>query len=229
MYTYNELKNIEAIREAKREEIRAQLADIERKRREAETDMRMAAAAMDKKAFLDAENEQRALEAQLGALRDKLANPAPVERENILLAWNDYADEYNQTFDKKLEAYTAARKKAAALYLDLAKAQGAALVERDRFARMLGADPAYLAAGFSDLPEMARLHLLQNGHETRVSAYTGGKGQIEPLCYILTGDLPRWTFAGLKQIVDSRLPASINPTTLTGTAAAVATSTGLTI
>lgn len=210
MYTYSELRTIEDMRENKRAEIREQLATIEAKRDDAATSMRMAATAKDKKAYLTAENEQRALDAQMDVLREKLADPIPVDRENILAVWRDYATEYNQDFDKKMAAYKAARHKAAQLYLDLAKAQGAALAERNYFARMLGGDPTQLFVGLADVPDMVRLHMLENGHETRAEAYTGGEAQVETLCYILTGDLPREAFAGMKQIIDSRIEAGVS-------------------
>ncbi len=230
MYTHDELRNIEAIRESKRGEIREQMAALEAQLAEAEINMRMAATAQDKKAYLAAENEQRAIEAQMAILHDRLADPAPVSRENILSVWSDYADEYNRGFDKKLVAYKAARKKAAQLYMELAKDQRAALTERAYFARMLGGDPTQLSLGFSALPEMAALHLMENGYETRAQAFTGSSdAQADLICYILTGDLPRGSFGGLRQIIDNQMPSSTSPTTLTGVDRTIALRCGLTI
>lgn len=230
MYTHSELRNIEAIRESKRGEIREQMAALEAKLAEVDVNMRMAATAQDKKAYIAAENEQRALEAQMAILHDRLADPAPVSRENVLAVWRDYADEYNQGFDKTLAAYKAARKKAAQLYMELAKDQRAALAERAYFARMLGGDPLQLSLGFSALPEMAALHLMENGYETRARAFTGSSdAQADLVCYILTGDLPRYAFSGMKQIIDNQAAADISPNTLTGTEQTIATRCGLTI
>lgn len=201
MYTFNDLMHIGELQDRAVARIQADMNNLKAQQETKLTAMKMAATVNDAKAYTKAETDFNMLGEQIQAKAAELAQPVPYTPENVLAAWADYATEHNDALCVKMAEYEAARHEAARAYRDLVELQNTALKARAHFAGLLGGTDAGLDP----------IAMLPN--EQRVKSANGSRAaQVEILYFILTGELPRANFAGLVQIIDSRIPATISDT-----------------
>lgn len=207
MYTFDDFTNFDRVETQRREKLSADLARLLDRAQELAQAMKEAAEAEDTKAYSKAETEYNAIRAQVTAKEAAMKRPAEYTRENVLSVWADYAAEYNADFAELRARYEAARHDAARLYLDMVQAQGRALAYRQTFARLAGYDPARYEHP-ADLAELATLprdaEVRHNGRSDAISA--------DALCYMLSGDIPRTAYFGIKQVTQAQVPEKINLT-----------------
>lgn len=223
MYSFDDFMNMDTLQEKALEAIRADIAKLTARRAEAMTALKMAATRGDAKAYNKADDEARALDAQIAEKTAEMAHPVPYTPEDVLAAWADYAEGHNAAMAEKMGEYEAARHEAAQTYRAMIDLQNEALFTRLRFAALAG-----LPTQFTDFNGMAPVTLLNKGQ--RAKGETGGRYvPIDMLYFILTGEYPRGNYPGMVQVIDSQTPADILSYMPTGAEANALTLAKLTI
>ena len=197
MYTFDELQHIDKIEAEIKARIESRLAELEARKRELDMAADNALSENNAEGFTKADNERRLVSAQIITAQAELAETVSIEPANVTLAWSEYAEEYNAQFDKAMAEYAKARHKAAQLFLAIVKAQSAALEKYAYFSGLIG-----------NHGKLEELHMMDNNPDVTVY-HRGEKVQPDAVCYINSGDIPRYAYAGIFQIVNKRVPAPI--------------------
>lgn len=217
MYTFDELQHVDKIEAEIKARIESRLAELEARKRELDMAADNALSENNAEGFTKADNERRMVSAQIIAARAELAETVSIEPANVTLVWSEYAEEYNAQFDKAMAEYAKARHKAAQLFLAMVKAQSVALEKYAYFSKLIG-----------NHGELEELHMMDNNPNVTVY-HRNNKIQPDAVCYINSGDISRHAYAGIVQVVNSRIPASIREEMPTGMENLVISLAGLTI
>lgn len=199
MYTFNDFMNMGELQDQAVARIQADMNNLKAQQETKLTAMKMAATVNDAKAYTKAETDFNMLGEQIQAKVAELAQPVPYTPENVLAAWADYATEHNDALCVKMAEYEAARHEAARAYRELVDLQNTALKARAHFVGLLGGTDAGLDP----------ITMLDNTQKVK-SANGSRAAQVDILYFILTGEYPRANFAGLEQIIDYKVPATIS-------------------
>ncbi len=138
-----------------------------------------------------ADSEQRKLIARLGFVKNLLAVPRPmVTRQEVLEAWQQYAERYNASVEPDLIKYDKARRELAKQFQTIVRKQNEAMKVRDKLTAVLEALPGgveFNIFGAAD-PEMEPIEGLPS---TKPVVYEGQYTTGDLAFFASHGDLPQ--------------------------------------
>ena len=210
MYTMKELLNMGQIEQQARARIRGEIARLKARAAEMEAAKGKALETEDMEAYNRADFTSKSTQAQLDKQRAELAHIESAHSytdDNVLMAWADYADEYNGHFAQALADYEAARYELAHKFRDLITMQGKALCVRESMQRLL--HPADVLHFTTD-SRLAALDMIPNDAHTRARTDPNGNSALVDAIYFCAhDDLPRGAYSTVAQIANGE---PIDPT-----------------
>lgn len=210
MYTMKELLNMGQIEQQARARIRGEIATLKARAAEMEAAKRKALEDEDAEAYSKADFANLSINAQLDKQRAELEHLEQAHSytdDNVLMAWADYAAEYNERFTAALADYEAARYELAQKFRDLITMQGKALCVRESMQRLL--HPADVLHFTTD-SRLAALDMIPNDAHTRARTDPNGNSALVDAIYFCAhDDLPRGAYSTVAQIANGE---PIDPT-----------------
>ena len=205
-----ELLNMGQIEQQARARIRGDIATLKARAAEMETIKSKALEAEDAETYNKADFTSKSIAAQLDKQRaelDHLEQAHSYTDDNVLMAWADYADEYNGRFAEALAEYEAARYELAQKFRDLITMQGKALCVRESMHRLL--HPADVLHFTTD-SRLAALDMIPNDAHTRArTAPNSNSALVDAIYFCAHDDLPRGAYSTVAQIANGE---PIDPT-----------------
>lgn len=210
MYTMNELLNMGQIERQARARIRGEIASLKTRAADMQAAMGKALEAEDAEGYSKADFANKSIQAQLDKQQAELTHLEQAHSysdDNVLMAWADFAVEYNAQFDGALAEYEAARHELAHKFHDLMAMQGKAQFVRAEMNRLLHPDDVFT---FTIDNRLAPLDTIPNGQ--RYKAKPAGShlhALVDAVFFCQHDDIPRRQYADMAQIAEG---APIDPT-----------------
>lgn len=210
MYTLDDFMKMDELEQAEQNKILTEIRELTTQVEQLKQKMSEATNAGKIQDYTAADAEYRAINARLRYLREQMAKPALLyTRENVLTAWADYAEEYNDMITGKLADYELARHELAKQFMELVTWQAKALKVRDQLNRLAKKAAGAEAWGSSIDKDLADLELIPAEQKTCVK-YDGRSVPVDVAFFCLHSDLARDLYGDLVQIVGLQIPVNLD-------------------